>query len=1352
MSRWKIEKYGFFNFWLFDKEEIKTCKGNLLLNGENGSGKSVTLQSFIPLIFDGDLSSRNLSTEGDSSRKIDYYLSYGSKKEGISYLYSELSRVDSNGNKKYINLVVGMRSKNNSLLSKWFLITKDKRVGVDFHLYKADGTSLIPLDKQGLKRNLKNKIERYYEFYEKPQEYKEAVNKNIFGFSEIDEFDETLNLIRRLRKPDLKENGSLDPKKIYEILNKSLRKIPENELRGMTDTLENIETISTEIKSMKAKLEVLRKIKEDYETYKNIVLVKRLKGYFRAYEKYNEVESNYNKDIRKKSNKEEKLKRSIEKEERLIGELELKYRELKELENSEDNTLINMLENSINEIKKLNSKIVILEKNIKNEELKLNKSNEKKDLTKKEFEKSKSKCLDKIEKLERLKDDIGLKWEIDFYEIIENKRIAPVDILGKKYLDHKKNIDKLMKLIIRLDKIEKNIEDIGDRKEENKNKLESYLKEKNEIEVLNNSKVDEFSDIFSEKYNEIKFDYGDIKNFQEITSELNEDYNGKDEAIELFRKIKRYRDEDLSKELQNYEIDIERLQEKIDDSYRERSILELSKDSEIELLPHKKKERKELKDLTLFYKCIKFKDEIEEEICGKIEKALWEMGLLDALVGSSSIEDNIFDKFVKVNSRVPENLTKFLKVEDSCVEKDKIKKVLESISILKDHDVFISSDGSYKNKLIGGKVDKWKGIYIGIEARKKLRLSKLEKIRKEIENLEERQELLKISREGIFQRIQILEDETQKIIDRFLDFFKSIYENHQKIVTLIESKKGDIFDLEKKLTDKKNKKVEVYKDIELVEKKLNISIKKESYLTIVPSMERFEQTLEIFRSNLETNISYSNRLDDIKSAIDDTLVIQGRYRIERRANLNEKNELETRKQTLEIEVESKDLEKLKERIYSLREIINTEIPNKRNENSITIGKLQTEVEMLGRKLDEDKVFLERLKYESLIEEKLLKLEIKLDHDITEGEILDYRGKENLYNRYKEYENKKELYYINKVNTSLIENTSILNDYRIEKIEYMYEEIEELMKVEVENQNMRYIVKGSYQGTKGDIGKLYNILEEIVKVNSEVLSDEEGKFFSDMVFNYLYKEVAVLIKESHDWIKQIHMIMGDAKTNSGKRYTLEWNPKDLKFGFNGKKLKEHIENIYNPGNKGKESQEALKIFFRKKMDELKKQAEDNKEYTSSYEIIKEVLDYRRWYDFKMKVIENHDSKPLELTKRKLNSYSGGEKAMAMYIPLFSALYARFKNGSSKAPIVLGMDEAFSVVDDENISKLFEILESLNINYLLASQKLSGTYHSVKNLAIVHIENIATRRNLPPEEAFVTLIKYIWNGKKMTKDIR
>jgi len=1321
MSRWKIEKYGFFNFWLFDKEEIKTCEGNLLLNGENGSGKSVTLQSFIPLIFDGDLSSRNLSTEGDSSRKIDYYLS----KEGISYLYGELSRIDSNGNKKYINLIIGMRSKNQSLVSKWFLITKEKRVGIDFDLYKSHGESLIPLDKQNLKRTLKNKIDGYYEFYEKPQEYKVAVNKNVFGFGEIDEFDDTLNLIRGLRKPDLKVNGSLDPKKIYEILNNSLKIIPDNELRGMTDTFENIESISTEIKSVKVRLGVLKKIRDDYETYKKIVLVNRLKAYFKARENYFEMDNKFNKTIEKKATKEEMLKKATEKEERLKNESELKYKELKEYK-----------------------KIALLDKDIKNEELKLKKADEKLSSTKKEFDKSKLRCQGKIEEIEKFKDEIGLEWEVDFYELLESKRIAQVDILEQKYREHKKNIDKLMDLIGKLDKIESGIANTENKIEIEKTRLVTYYQDKNKIEVLNNTKVSEFSDIFSKKYCEMEFEYRNIQNFQEIASDLDENYNGKDDIIELFRKLKGYKKEELSKELMTYERNIDRLDEEIELSRQEKTKLELSEDSELELLSHKRKERENLKDIYPFYKCIRFKEGIEEKYSGKIEKALWEMGLLDALVGS----DDIFDKFVKSSSKVAENLTTYLEVEDNCQEKETVIKILESISTKVGGDVFISRDGNYKNKLISGKVDEWKGIYIGIEARKKLRFSKIEKIKKELDILEERRDLVEISRDEIFQRMVILQDEAQSIIDKFLETFKPIYENHQRILTLIESKEEDLLEIEKKLSHENKIKIEIYKNINLLEKKLNISIKKESYLTVTSSMERFEQTLEIFKSNLETNISHSNRLEDVKGAIDNTKIICDRYRLERRGSINERNEVIDRKKILEIEVESKDLASLQKRISSLRESINIEIPNKKHKNAMALGKLENEIKILGKTLEENVILLKKLEMENLIEEKLLKLEIKLDHDITEGEILDFEEKKLLYDRYKEYINKNEFHYINRVNTSLVENASILKEYRIEKNEYMYEEIEELLKEEVKNQNIRYIIKGNYQGSKIHLGKLYDDLDETVKIQSEILSDEEGRFFSEMVFNYLYNEVAVQIKESREWVKQIDRIMANAKTNSGKNYTLEWNPKDLQFGFNGKKLKEHIENIYNPSVKGKESQEALKIFFKKKMNELKKRAEDNKEYTSSYDIIKEILDYRKWYDFKMKVSENNGKKTLELTKRKLNSYSGGEKAMAMYIPLFSALYAKFKKASSKAPIILGMDEAFSVVDDENISKLFEILENLNINYLLASQKLSGTYHSVPNLAIVHIENVESRRNLSAEESFVTLIKYIWNGKKRIKDTR
>ena len=47
---YKPNRIGFINFWLYDEEEYYFEDGKLLLTGLNASGKSVTMQSFIPLI------------------------------------------------------------------------------------------------------------------------------------------------------------------------------------------------------------------------------------------------------------------------------------------------------------------------------------------------------------------------------------------------------------------------------------------------------------------------------------------------------------------------------------------------------------------------------------------------------------------------------------------------------------------------------------------------------------------------------------------------------------------------------------------------------------------------------------------------------------------------------------------------------------------------------------------------------------------------------------------------------------------------------------------------------------------------------------------------------------------------------------------------------------------------------------------------------------------------------------------------------------------------------------------------------------------------------------------------------
>ncbi len=52
-NKWQLHRAGIFNFWYYDDEELEFADGKLLLRGSNGSGKSVTMQSFIPLLLDG---------------------------------------------------------------------------------------------------------------------------------------------------------------------------------------------------------------------------------------------------------------------------------------------------------------------------------------------------------------------------------------------------------------------------------------------------------------------------------------------------------------------------------------------------------------------------------------------------------------------------------------------------------------------------------------------------------------------------------------------------------------------------------------------------------------------------------------------------------------------------------------------------------------------------------------------------------------------------------------------------------------------------------------------------------------------------------------------------------------------------------------------------------------------------------------------------------------------------------------------------------------------------------------------------------------------------------------------------
>lgn len=93
-SRWQANKIGLINFWYYDEQEFPFVKGRMLLRGSNGSGKSVTMQSVVPLLLDGNMSPERLDPFGSRDRKMSSYLleEDDGREERTGYLYLELKR------------------------------------------------------------------------------------------------------------------------------------------------------------------------------------------------------------------------------------------------------------------------------------------------------------------------------------------------------------------------------------------------------------------------------------------------------------------------------------------------------------------------------------------------------------------------------------------------------------------------------------------------------------------------------------------------------------------------------------------------------------------------------------------------------------------------------------------------------------------------------------------------------------------------------------------------------------------------------------------------------------------------------------------------------------------------------------------------------------------------------------------------------------------------------------------------------------------------------------------------------------------------------------------------------------
>ena len=286
---------------------------------------------------------------------------------------------------------------------------------------------------------------------------------------------------------------------------------------------------------------------------------------------------------------------------------------------------------------------------------------------------------------------------------------------------------------------------------------------------------------------------------------------------------------------------------------------------------------------------------------------------------------------------------------------------------------------------------------------------------------------------------------------------------------------------------------------------------------------------------------------------------------------------------------------------------------------------------------------------------------------------------------------------------------------------------------------RHRIVSYMQGRKLYFEEFYQVIKERIDETELLIRQKDRELFENILSDTLSRKLNVRIAESRKWIQDMSSLMRKMDTSMSLTFSLDWRAKTAEG--DGELDTAELEKMLNRDRElmTAEDIERISAHFRNKIYTVKQTAEENGEVLNYSDLVREALDYRKWFEFKMFYYRNDENKK-ELTNGAFNRFSGGEKAMAMYVPLFAAVNAQYKKAENDdLPRVIALDEAFAGVDDKNISSMFDLVRKFDFDYIMNSQVLWGCYASVPFLRIAELLR-------PANSQVVTVIYYLWNGKQ------
>ena len=1333
-ERWRMNKLGFVNFWLYDWEEFPFSEGRLLLRGENGAGKSVTTQSFIPFMLDGDLRPYRLDSFGSKDRKMAYYLLGEEKEESTGYLYLEFIKPE---HRLYRTLVVGLRARrSSSTVEFWgFCLSDGRRIGTgpeDFALFETKGSQHISLTKQ----EVHNRFGDGENWVERGSDYKQMVNRILFGCAEMEQYDRLLRLLIQLRKPKLSKDFS--PRLVQEILNASLQPLSEEDIAPMVNSMEKMDTIQHRLEALGQSLQEARLLRNEYTRYNQYVLGKKGQYYLAArqftQQRQTEVKSLEDKVALTQQALEE-ARAGRQEAEQQVGELSRQPEVLREGSD---------LDSTVRRREECRRQVAQQQETIDREQQEERRKQAALDTKERDRRQAARRCDDEQEGLEEAFRELGAQNEELRY---------PGHPATLQAVDFRQEQPEIARFATRLRKAEEGLR----RQEEALGRLDRYQQERDTAALaLRHAQAE---------WEEAQRTVGAMRDkLSEAFAALEEPTRAfclrHEEVMALFAQITAY--EGLAQEQEMQRILNGALQRLSAPLAQEYALLDRQqKDGQQQLneLAAHRRELENQKDLppqrseavqatraylrergiphASFYELVDFAPDLPPERCALLEAQLADAGILDALVVPPETRKEMPellaehpDHFLCLEDLSPAAAPLPLRPEQTLPPWADMAGILACLSEQPAGHAWFAADGRYRQGVLQGRsVALQPAGYIGASARRANRQRQIEALARQME--EKQNELEKI-------RERLHQNETSQ---RQL---QQAYESRPTTADLamaldlaakqrdeVERRERTLDDCTQQLQRQQKQLADLRAGILPLTRGLPYEQDAQTYEQMVDLCEEYREQYRTISEGKEKLERCQSRVQELEQQMndlnEDLLACTDRVRRQQAEQRKTKAALEELERYLarpEIQALARKLEELNGAL---------ERAEKQYHDTDTQMQLrQNDLDHQGPELTRKKQDLQKAIGE---EEALCQI---FEEELCRGPGQPGRGEEPLWRQAEaardHIRQKDRNLGPEDLRTSLEKNmriASTLNAYRIG--------IQPLFASEEGRLRSRVCIELYLDGQRLDLLDFIRRLEDQREAEEQLLSREDRRLFETILNQTIITKLSHRINNSQEWTQRMSGIMEQLNTSMGLRFSLVWKgkPADQQKELDTGELLKLLRK--DPALMGDADRQKITDHFRAKINRARERSQVEATPATYSELMREALDFRNWFTFRLFYQKGGAEKQAkkELTDSAFNSFSGGEKAMAMYVPLFAALAAQYIAAGQEAPRLMALDEAFAGVDETNIESMFALVHELGFDYIMNSQALWGCYPTVSSLNIAELWR-------PQNAQIVTVLRYHWDG--------